>query len=89
MAIVVHGAGGDLTVSGPVFFGNWFEADVGCMVLGGGVLVCIGKDSGQQVVMTLSMVEIVGRWGGWSISMKMSFFCGGMGMQGRRDGGGG
>ena len=29
-------------------------------------MVCIGKDSGQQVVMTLSMVEIVGRWRGWS-----------------------
>ncbi len=36
VAIVVYGAGGDLTVSGPVFFGNWFEADVSCMVLGGG-----------------------------------------------------
>ena len=35
MAIVVHGAGGDLTVSGPVFCGNWFEADVGCVMLGG------------------------------------------------------
>ncbi len=35
VAIVVHGAGGDLTVSGPVVCGNWFEADVGCVMLGG------------------------------------------------------
>jgi hypothetical protein len=35
VAIVVHGTGGDLTVSGPVFCGNLFEADVGRVMLGG------------------------------------------------------
>jgi hypothetical protein len=39
----------------------------------GGVLVCIGKESGQQVVITLRIMEIVGRWRGWSISMKIGW----------------
>ena len=34
VAVVVHGAGGDLTVSGPVCCGDGFEADVGCVMLG-------------------------------------------------------
>ncbi len=33
MAFVVHGAGGDLIVSGPVCCGDGFEADGGCLLV--------------------------------------------------------
>ncbi len=74
MSIVVHGAGRDLTVAGPVYCRDCFETDHRGVLLSrreGGVE---GEESGQFVVIMLRRT-VSATWGsGLVSSIKISFW---------------